>query len=63
MAVCGKLDLDKNEIKTLGIDAVLEVKNDSISVAYSMENAFEIIEKLVEDFLREKLMKPKMIFV
>ena len=52
IAVCGKLDLNKGEIDALGLEAILEVKNDAISVAYSMEHASGIVEKLIGDYLK-----------
>ncbi|HMB61857.1 MAG TPA: glycerate kinase [Eudoraea sp.] len=53
MAVCGSLDMDKAELKKHGIHEVLEVRDPSRSLEYNMENAAELVEKSIFEFLKK----------
>lgn len=53
LAVCGSLDVDKGELKKHGIHGVLEVRDPSRSLEYNMENAAELVEKSIYEFLKK----------
>jgi len=52
LAVCGKLELNSQELKQLGLGAVLETFEPSKGLEYSMKNAPRRIEELVAKFFK-----------
>ncbi|WP_121065728.1 glycerate kinase [Maribacter vaceletii] len=55
VAICGKLDVDANELQKLGVQKVMQTYNPSKGVKYSMENASQLIEELIEDYFLKEL--------
>ncbi len=55
VAICGKLDIDANELKKLGVQKVMQTYSPSKGVKYSMENASQLIEELIEDYFLKAL--------
>ncbi|WP_299436188.1 glycerate kinase [uncultured Maribacter sp.] len=55
VAICGKLDVDANELQKLGLQKVIQTYNPSKGVKYSMENASQLIEELIEDYFLKTL--------
>lgn len=55
VAICGKLDIDANELKKLGVQKVMQTYSPSKGVKYSMENASQLIEELIEDYFLKTL--------
>ncbi|WP_298488068.1 glycerate kinase [uncultured Maribacter sp.] len=55
VAICGKLDTDANELKKLGVQKVMQTYSPSKGVKYSMENASQLIEELIEDYFLKTL--------
>ncbi len=53
LAVCGQLDLEKKALEQFDLLTVVEVKDRSQPLAYSMENAAILVEEAVEQFLRK----------
>lgn len=54
IAVCGKLDVDKAEIESKGLQAVLEVMDVTKPLQYSMDHAAELIEKTIFNYFEEQ---------
>ncbi len=50
LAVCGQLDIDKENLHSMGIEAALEVREANRSLQYNMEHAGELIEKSIFDY-------------
>ncbi|MDX1365665.1 MAG: glycerate kinase [Arenibacter latericius] len=50
IAVCGKLEVDTQEMKQHGLLEVLEIGKDASSVQYSMDNAAELIENAIYNY-------------
>ncbi|QLG45436.1 glycerate kinase [Costertonia aggregata] len=50
IAVCGKLDLDKQQLNALGLNTVLETYESSKGIDFSMQNASTLIENLIFSF-------------
>ncbi|MEP3209666.1 MAG: glycerate kinase [Maribacter sp.] len=53
LAVCGQLDLDKKTLEQFDLLTVMEIKDRSQPLAYSLENAAILVENAVEQFLRK----------
>ncbi len=51
IAVCGQLDVDSQNLQDFGLQDVLEIKDASKSVQYSMENAAMLITQKIYHFL------------
>ena len=54
MLVCGKNLLKKNEWESLGVENVLTLSEKGHSDKYCMENAKELVEELINDYLKAK---------
>ncbi len=54
VAVCGKLDLDSEKVKQYGLEAILEIRDKSKPVTYSMDHAAELVEQTIRDFLKQR---------
>lgn len=54
IAVCGKLDVDKTEIESKGLQAALEVMDTTKPLQYSMDQAAELIEKTIFNYFEEQ---------
>ncbi len=52
LGICGKLDIDKNEIFNLGLHDALEISNASKSLEYNMKHAPELIETVVYGYFK-----------
>ncbi|WP_086477920.1 glycerate kinase [Arenibacter amylolyticus] len=50
IAVCGKLEVDSQEMKQHGLLEVLEIGKDASSLQYSMDNAAELIENAIYNY-------------
>lgn len=50
IAVCGKLGIERTNIKSLGFFDVLVIGDSSRSLRYSMENAFKLLEGAIVDY-------------
>jgi len=55
VAICGKLDVDANELQKLGVQKVMQTYNPSKGVKYSMENTSQLIEELMGDYFIKAL--------
>ena len=53
VAVCGKLDVNEEELQKLGVEKAMQTYNPSKGVQYSMENAASIIEELIAEYFKE----------
>lgn len=51
VAVCGKLELQEQQWKTMGLSQVIEIQDKKMAVSYSMANAARLIREKVGDFL------------
>ncbi|MEL6918559.1 MAG: glycerate kinase, partial [Bacteroidota bacterium] len=51
IAVCGKLDMETKGLDVLGLTQVLEIMDTSKPVQYSMDNAAEMVEQKVRQYL------------
>ncbi len=51
VAVCGKLELQELQWKTMGLSQVIEIKDKKMNASYSMANAARLIREKVGDFL------------
>lgn len=54
VAVCGKLDLDPGKVQQYGLEAILEIRDRSKAVSYSMEHAAELVEMSIGKFLQQR---------
>ena len=54
LLVCGKNLLKKNEWESLGVENVLTLSEKGHSDKYCMENAKELVEELINDYLKAK---------
>ena len=54
MVICGKNLLKKNEWESLGVENVLALSEKGHSDNYCMENAKELVEKLINEYLKVK---------
>lgn len=54
IVVCGLFDMDKENIEELNLHKVLEIKDTSRSIVYSIENAAMLIERTVCTFFKNK---------
>lgn len=50
LAVCGKLDIDYQELKELGVAHVLEIGDKTKSLEYNMKSSSSLIEKAVFEY-------------
>jgi glycerate kinase len=51
VAVCGKLELQEQQWKTMGLRHVIEIQEKDMAASYSMANAAQLIRKKVGDYL------------
>ncbi len=51
VAVCGKLELQEQQWKTMGLSQVIEIQDKKMAASYSMANAARLIREKVGDFL------------
>ena len=51
VAVCGKLELQEQQWKTMGLSQVIEIQDKKMAASYSMANAAQLIREKVGDFL------------
>lgn len=54
VAICGKLDIEKEELSRLGLEQVMQTYEPSKGMEYSMKNASKGIENQIFDFFRNK---------
>ena len=54
LLICGKNLLKKNEWESLGVENVLTLSEKGHSDKYCMENAKELVEELINDYLKAK---------
>lgn len=54
VAICGKLDIEKEELSQLGLEHVIQIYEPSKGMEYSMKNASKAIEDLIFDFFKNK---------
>jgi len=54
LAVCGQIDLDQHAIEKMGHLKIVEIKDPSKSLEYTMKNAGMLIEKSIELFFKKK---------
>ncbi len=54
IAVCGQLDVDSQDLRDFGLQEVLEIKDASKSIQYSMENAAKLIAQKIFYFFKNK---------
>ena len=54
LVICGKNLLKKNEWESLGVENVLTLSEKGHSDKYCMENAKELVEELINDYLKAK---------
>lgn len=55
IVVCGKADVDQGELGKLGLEAVLEIADNTKPLQYNMENASKLIEKRISEFFSERI--------
>ncbi len=55
LGICGKLELDEQGIKDLGLRAARQVYDPSRPVSYSFENAERLVSERIENMIREEL--------
>lgn len=55
IVVCGKADVDQNELGKLGLEVVLEIADKTKPLQYNMEHASELIEKRISEFFTKKI--------
>lgn len=54
IAVCGQLEIDKQTLKTLDLDAVIAIKDPLKSLAYNMSNASHLLEQHLTTFFQNR---------
>ena len=54
LLICGKNLLKKNEWESLGVENVLTLSEKGHSDKYCLENAKELVEELINDYLNAK---------
>lgn len=54
IAVCGQSDIDADNSKTIGLEGILEIKDASKPMQYSMDNAARLIEENVFRFFSNR---------
>lgn len=52
LGICGKLDIDKNELSTLGLYDALGISDASKPLEYNMKHALELIENTVYEYFK-----------
>lgn len=53
VGICGKLDISLDEVKKMGLQNAFQIYDPEKGVAYSMENAAELVEDVVFDFFKD----------
>ncbi len=54
LAVCGKLDLEAGKVQQYGLEAILEIRDTSKPVSYSMEHGAELVKKSIQEYLQQR---------
>lgn len=54
IAICGQSDIHPAHLKTIGLECILEIRDPSKSVQYSMDNAARLIEESVSIFFKNR---------
>lgn len=54
IVVCGKVDIEQNELGKLELEAVLEIADKTKPLQYNMEHASDLIEKRISEFFTDK---------
>jgi len=54
IAVCGTLDMDKDDLKRQGLPYIIEVRDASKPLAYNMENAAKLVENAIHNFFKNQ---------
>ncbi len=54
VVICGQADVEKNELTQLGLKEVIEIRDVSKPIQYSMKHAAELIEKKIFQFLKNQ---------
>ncbi len=54
LAVCGKLDMEEEDVGKFGLEAILEIRDQSKSIQYSMENAATLLQQNISAYLRTR---------
>jgi len=55
IVVCGKVDVEQNELGKLGLAAVLEIADNTKPLQYNMEHASDLIENRISEFFTKKI--------
>ncbi|WP_188369349.1 glycerate kinase [Muriicola marianensis] len=54
MAVCGKLDMEGEDAGKFGLEVILEIRDPSKSIQYSMENAATLLQQCISTYLKNR---------
>jgi len=57
IAVCGQLDIETADEKGIGLERILEIKDASRSVQYSMDNAARLVKERIAKFFNDAMRK------
>ncbi len=55
IAVCGQLDIETTDEKDIGLERILEIKDASRSVQYSMDNAAQLVKESIAKFFKDRI--------